>query len=528
MLLDRDISIDAVEGLEGTICTDSLPINITVTNDGSDLLTSALLEIMLNDNPVQSIEWTGSLAMGESEIVPFDLTGFVEGTNQITITASSPNGETDENPSNNTFSTDFTNMPSNTPVFLTLNLDDFPEETSWILTDEQGNTIAADGPYPNLPASSTIQEIFCLDPDGCFTFTIFDALNDGICCGYGFGDYNITDAQGNILVESDGVFGGSESNDFCATLLNRDISIDAVGGLGETICTNSLPINITVTNMGSDLLTNALLEVILNGNTVQSIEWTGSLAFGESEIVPFDLTGFVEGTNQITITASSPNGETDEDSSNNTFSTDFTNIPGSTPVFLTLNLDDFPEETSWVLTDDQGNTVAADGPYPDLPAASTIQEIFCLDPNICYSFTIFDALSDGICCGYGVGNYTITNEFGFPLFTSDGAFGASETFDFCGDQITSTPEIESGKFFKAYPNPTDGIFNLEVSGIQHSSVFLDIEVFNTSGQRVQTSKIGKFGEVYKGQVSLYHYPAGAYTIRFISDNITKTMRVVRL
>ena len=32
------------------------------------------------------------------------------------------------------------------------------------------------------------------------------------------------------------------------------------------------------------------------------------------------------------------------------------------------------------------------------------------------------------------------------------------------DIVSSTAEIESTQVFLAYPNPTDGIFNLEISG----------------------------------------------------------------
>ena len=96
------------------------------------------------------------------------------------------------------------------------------------------------------------------------------------------------------------------------------------------------------------------------------------------------------------------------------------------------------------------------------------------------------------------------------------------------DITISNDEIDNPQFFKVFPNPTDGIFNLEVSGLDHSSVFLDIEIYNTSGQQVQKTTLGKFGNVYKGQVSLYHYPPGMYLIRFASDDISRMARVVRL
>ena len=134
---------------------------------------------MLNNTFVTSIEWTGSLAMGESESVPFELTGFPGGINEIRVTASSPNGATDEIPSNDSFSTEFTAILDGVETIITLNLDNFPEETNWVLADEAGNVIGAAGPYPSFPVAPVIVEEFCLDPSLNYTFTIFDSVGDG-------------------------------------------------------------------------------------------------------------------------------------------------------------------------------------------------------------------------------------------------------------------------------------------------------------------------------------------------------------
>ena len=104
----------------------------------------------------------------------------------------------------------------------------------------------------------------------------------------------------------------------------------------------------------------------------------------------------------------------------------------------------------------------------------------------------------------------------YSIFVSDNmgcTFESSVTLDI----VSSTHEIESAAIFKAYPNPRDGIFNQEVSGLEHPSVFLDLVIYNTSGEQVQTSKLAKYGTVFKGQVSLYYYPAGAYFIRSLRE-----------
>ena len=95
---------------------------------------------------------------------------------------------------------------------LSIQLDDYPEETSWNVTQD-GSTIASGGTYPNQPDGSTVTESICL-ADGCYTLTIFDSFGDGLCCQYGNGSYSFTDSQGAV-VASGASFGTSEATDFC-------------------------------------------------------------------------------------------------------------------------------------------------------------------------------------------------------------------------------------------------------------------------------------------------------------------------
>ena len=98
-------------------------------------------------------------------------------------------------------------------VTLTILLDNYPEETSWSITDASGGTVANGGTYGSQPDGSTVVESICLN-DGCYTFTINDSFGDGLCCGFGIGNYSLTSADGSILA-SGGEFGSSESTPFC-------------------------------------------------------------------------------------------------------------------------------------------------------------------------------------------------------------------------------------------------------------------------------------------------------------------------
>ncbi len=99
-------------------------------------------------------------------------------------------------------------------LVLTITLDNYPEETSWTITDVNGTTVtSSNGTYAGEADGATVTENICL-PDGCFDFTINDSYGDGICCGFGNGSYTLADADGNIL-GSGGEFGASETINIC-------------------------------------------------------------------------------------------------------------------------------------------------------------------------------------------------------------------------------------------------------------------------------------------------------------------------
>ncbi len=100
-----------------------------------------------------------------------------------------------------------------TEVNLSITLDNYPQETSWTITDADGTTVGSGDSYGGQPSGSSVGDDLCL-PDGCYTFTINDSYGDGICCAYGNGSYSLTDAAGNVLA-SGGSFGTTESTDFC-------------------------------------------------------------------------------------------------------------------------------------------------------------------------------------------------------------------------------------------------------------------------------------------------------------------------
>jgi len=131
-------------------------------------------------------------------------------------------------------------------VDLNINFDGFPGQTSWSVLDANNTVVASSTSYNSQPTYSNLTESTCL-PDGCYTLQMNDALNNGMCpfqsSAVGIstfitpgtlispgsivgtlslvatpglcGNYNLTDANGTVLVSGGGAFGASQSQNFC-------------------------------------------------------------------------------------------------------------------------------------------------------------------------------------------------------------------------------------------------------------------------------------------------------------------------
>jgi hypothetical protein len=71
-------------------------------------------------------------------------------------------------------------------------------------------------------------------------------------------------------------------------------------------------------------------------------------------------------------------------------------------------------------------------------------EEMCI-PKGCYVFTMTDSYGDGICCGYGAGNYALEVD-GVPLISEGGAFlqSANTLFGNCLPVVDSASSSASG------------------------------------------------------------------------------------
>ena len=183
-------------------------------------------------------------------------------------------------------------------------------------------------------------------------------------------------------------------------------------------------------------------------------------------------------------------------------------------VTLSITFDNYPQETSWTLTNSGGTVVASDSYSTANPDGSTVSETFAGLANDTYTFTISDSFGDGICCGFGNGSYTLSSAGG--TIVTGGDFDASEATDFCieGSARLETYPLsglrsQDADAFKIFPVPAKGTLNVAVG----NKSIDNLKIFSMYGQLVK--EVSDQGT--QQQIDISNLASGTYFIRFTSN-----------
>lgn len=161
-----------------------------------------------------------------------------------------------------------------TDIVLSITFDNFPQETSWAITDAGGSVLYQGGTYDDQADGSSIQLTGCL-PDGCYNFIIYDAYGDGMCCTYGNGSYSLNTSNGTVLA-SGGAYGYSESTGFCLSASGAKIDTrKAPGSVRQLLETFPNPARdqLTINYESKAPATVSWRIVDLLGQTLQYEQW---------------------------------------------------------------------------------------------------------------------------------------------------------------------------------------------------------------------------------------------------------------
>ena len=195
---------------ENVVCASQTDIAITFRNYGNQNLTSLDLTYDINGSTYPATNWTGNLASGDEETLTLNGVTFTpQANNTVTWVASNPNGQVDQNTTNNSSTSTFTHFDLNGDVVNNIsagiiNVDIFTDgygsETTWEIIDENGIIVGSGGPYSN---TTQYNETAWVNGNECYTFNLYDSYGDGMCCANGVGTAVVTDQNGNAIFEGD-------------------------------------------------------------------------------------------------------------------------------------------------------------------------------------------------------------------------------------------------------------------------------------------------------------------------------------
>ncbi|MEO1032100.1 MAG: T9SS type A sorting domain-containing protein, partial [Bacteroidota bacterium] len=279
-IFDNDASVNGGASLEAELCNADFTPQITVINRGSLTLTSATVTYSFDSGADTVVNWTGSLLTGEEAVVATPIyNNLSAGNHVLNISVANPNGVADENTANDNFVHSFnvsSDFATNTVIF-NLSTDDFAFETTWELTNSSGGVVESGPTFPYSDFTTYQETINIPTFDECYTFTIFDSADDGICCGFGAGAYDVQDENGNVII-SGGEFGSSESVQFRALdpLSIDEFGLESLIDVYPNPVENNLNIVLKldeeVTYDIVNTLGQSVLKGVLNSNTRHSID----------------------------------------------------------------------------------------------------------------------------------------------------------------------------------------------------------------------------------------------------------------
>ncbi|WP_179319899.1 T9SS type A sorting domain-containing protein [Winogradskyella helgolandensis] len=286
---NNDARASAGSGNVVELCGADFTPQVTLINSGDLPLTSADISYFIDAETSTPISWTGNLLSGESVVVDTPTySNLGSGSHSFTINVSNPNGIADENISNDTFAFNFEVSPTFATTTITFDLltDNYGEETSWTLVNSSGIVVSSGPIFPYDDATS-YQEIITIPTyNECYTFTIFDDENDGVCCFYGDGSYSLNDENENEII-SGGEFSGQESVTFSVQdpLSVNEFSIENLISLYPNPVNHNL--NIDLNNLNEDVsfeIFDTLGKKISKGNLRSNETHTMNISHYQSGI----------------------------------------------------------------------------------------------------------------------------------------------------------------------------------------------------------------------------------------------------
>ena len=197
--------VDGITNMEIQDCSTDAQVSTTITNIGSDPITSLTLQYSVANGTPMTYNWTGNIASMSNEEIELPTFTVNTNTNQIVkVKVINANGQDFES---NEASLTIKKVVAEGTSTMTLKIktDQYASETSYKLYGPNNQVIQQSSSFTN----STVNEFpINLTQTGCYRLQVKDSYGDGISGGY----IRVFDANNNQILNISGTSFASEVN----------------------------------------------------------------------------------------------------------------------------------------------------------------------------------------------------------------------------------------------------------------------------------------------------------------------------
>lgn len=270
----------------------------------------------------------------------------------------------------------------------------------------------------------------------------------------------------------------------------------------------------TLTNGGTIPLVFAQMRIWNQGEELETLTWTGNLAFGEEEEIDFGTFPLLDGVNDFSLELVL----VDEDQTNNYTQVPWEKSPVSTLeliLYMETDANAVEDNTRWVIEDENGVIVAESS---TLNNSEYTETSIPLEENGCYTFRVQDDGGNGVSNGF----ITLSDSDDNFIFSATNFGDEAETL-FNAGGVVSTTELISNATLQLFPNPTNAMLSIDLDMEYSGPVF--IEILDMTGRKV-LQKIEAFDSNLL-ELNTSSLPSGIYLLNLRMENKIVSRKFVK-